>query len=598
MSATTDSPPQASQQAPSAKTGKRRSLLALLLVPALVFAAVVFLVPLGNLVYGSLAGGAGAESFIEDATNRTFLHVLLRTAWISLTVTVVCLVLGYPVAYLAARHGGIVGIVLLGIVCLPFFTSALVRTYAWTIILADRGPINEFLLWLGVVDEPVRLVYNDIGVVIGMSQVLLPMMIFPLYNTMRGIDRSLLSASRSLGCNGTQSWWRVYLPLSRPGVVAGCTLVFISAIGYYITPMLLQGPSSPMFAQRIDSLLGQRGMRETVATEAVVMLAITLVLMLLFRKPLGLTLSASSEVRQQLKARSGRRFFTGMDSYLSNGVIVRAGEAIARVVEPVRLWIAWALTAVAILLAISPFAVISVLAFSDDSYLTFPPSGYSTRWIEAYFTDSRWLAATELSIRVSIFAAIVGTAIGALAAFAIARGGAGRYSPYAYVFLIAPLIVPQTVVAVALLFGFIPVGLNGTETAIFLAYILLCLPYAVIVMNTAFQGLNRAYEDAAASLGSSPVKVTYTVVLPLVAPALVASVMFGFVMGFSDLVFAQFVGGARAETLERLMFRTIREIVSPQVASVGFLFFTAIVVLGLIALFVFRRPRTTAGSAQ
>ncbi|MCI2264678.1 ABC transporter permease subunit [Sediminivirga luteola] len=575
---------------------KRAPVLVALLIPAVVFAVIVFLLPLVNMVYGALFADGGTNTFFADATDPVFVRVLLRTATISAIVTVVCLVLGYPVAYIASRQGSVVGIILLGLVCLPFFTSALVRTYAWTIILADRGPINSFLVGIGVIDDPIRLVYNDIGVVIGMSQVLLPMMVFPLYNTMRGIDRSLLQASRSLGSNAVQSWARVYLPLSRPGILAGSTLVFISAMGYYITPMLLQGPSSPMFAQRMDTLLGQPGQRGTVATESVVMLLITLVLMVLFRKQLGLTLDASAGARRKLKQKAVTTRRGDMGRYLSDGLLSRCGTAVSRVLEPVRLWIAWVLTLTAILLALAPFIIISILAFSQDAYLRFPPSGYSTQWIESYFSSPQWLAATELSVRVSILAALIGTAIGSLAAFAIARGAAGRWSPMAYVFLIAPLVVPQIVVAVALLFSFVEVDVQGTETAVFLAYVLLCLPYAVIVMNTAFQGLDRVYENAAASLGSSPSRVAYTVVLPLVAPALIASVMFGFVMGFSDLVFAQFVGGPGAETLERLMFRTIREVVSPQVAAVGFLFFVAILIAGIVAVIVMRRRQNVAAS--
>ncbi len=180
--------------------------------------------------------------------NAVHLDVLVRTFVVSASVTLICLVLGYPLAALIARSKGVVANTLLVLVLLPFWTSLLVRTSAWVVLLQSRGVVNSALAWIGIIDpaQPLELIYNRIGVLVAMTHILLPFMVLPIYSVMRGIPPVYLRAASSLGAPPFMAFWRVYLPMSLPGVSAGALLVFILALGYYITPALVGGPRDQM----------------------------------------------------------------------------------------------------------------------------------------------------------------------------------------------------------------------------------------------------------------------------------------------------------------------------------------------------------------
>ena len=177
-----------------------------------------------------------------------YLAVLGRTLWISVVVTVLCFVLGFPVAYLLANAPERIASVLMILLLLPFWTSLLARIAAWVVLLQENGIINDVLLGLGFVDQPLRLMFNRTGVVVAMVHVMLPFMILPIYGVMKGIRPEYVRAARSLGATPTTAFVRVYLPQTMPGIAAGVLLVFIMAIGYYITPALLGGANDQMIS--------------------------------------------------------------------------------------------------------------------------------------------------------------------------------------------------------------------------------------------------------------------------------------------------------------------------------------------------------------
>jgi len=189
---------------------------------------------------GSITHRPAQESIYVDVFGRTF--------QISILVTVACLLLGFPVAYLLAVLPQRLGNPLMILVLLPFWTSLLVRTTAWVVLLQNKGIVNDSLIALGIQQEPTQLIYNRIGVYVAMTHVLLPFMILPLYSVMRGISPSYLRAARSLGAPPTTAFVRVYLPQCLPGIGAGCLLVFVLALGYYITPALVGGAGDQMIA--------------------------------------------------------------------------------------------------------------------------------------------------------------------------------------------------------------------------------------------------------------------------------------------------------------------------------------------------------------
>ncbi len=172
--------------------------------------------------------------------------VWIRTMWISFLVTFFCLVLGYPVAYLLANLP--MRNLLMILVLLPFWTSLLVRTTAWIVVLQSEGVLNNILLFLGIIDERVQLIFNRFGVIVAMTHILLPFMILPIYSVMKNISPTptYMRAARSMGAHPAYAFWRVYFPQSLPGIGAGALLVFILALGYYITPALVGGPKDQL----------------------------------------------------------------------------------------------------------------------------------------------------------------------------------------------------------------------------------------------------------------------------------------------------------------------------------------------------------------
>lgn len=243
------------QANPDAQSRNRALLMT---VPALAVLVLVLVVPLGIVVVRSFTvPSLGLDNYRWFFGTKVNLTVLLRTFSIAFWVTLVCVIVAYPYAYAMSVVGRTTRLLLVLCVLVPFWVSGVVRSFAWVILLQDSGVINRVLLGLGF--EKIRLIRTQLGVTIGMVQILLPFMIMPLYSVMRGIDLRLILAGGSLGARPFKCFLQIYLPLSLPGVFAGATIVFILALGFYITPLLLGGPSSTMLStliqQQILSLL-------------------------------------------------------------------------------------------------------------------------------------------------------------------------------------------------------------------------------------------------------------------------------------------------------------------------------------------------------
>lgn len=242
--------PPAPSRADDGGAGGKDRASAGLIAPALVLVVGVFAVPLAIMLWRAVSepelGFANFGWYLSDAVQR---EVLVRTFGTGIEVTAICLLLGYPYAYAMVAAGPKLRMVMTFVVLVPFWTSLMVRTFAWVILLQDDGPLHSALTALGFDD--VQLIRTNLGVVIGMSQILLPFMVLPLYAVMSGIDRRLVLASSSLGARPITSFFRVWLPLSLPGVGAGCLMVFISSLGFYVTPALLGAPDDSLISQQI-----------------------------------------------------------------------------------------------------------------------------------------------------------------------------------------------------------------------------------------------------------------------------------------------------------------------------------------------------------
>jgi putative spermidine/putrescine transport system permease protein len=265
------------------RTGVGRSPV----LPAAFFLAVVFAYPVVAMLIKSVTEPAvGLQNFVKLVESPVYLRALGNTIMISGSVTLICVLLGYPMAYAMAHAEPRLRRFLIFVVLVPFWSSILVRTFAWMVLLQKRGLINSVLLEWGIISEPLTLIYNRVGVLVGMVHILLPFMILPLYAVLTRVDGSYTTAAASLGAPPVRNFLRIYLPLSLPGVASGSVLVFVMGLGYYITPALLGGPQDLMIAQLIEMQVADFGNWGLAGALAVVLLSGTAMTLAFVRRNL------------------------------------------------------------------------------------------------------------------------------------------------------------------------------------------------------------------------------------------------------------------------------------------------------------------------
>jgi putative spermidine/putrescine transport system permease protein len=274
--------------------GGRRGLLPvdpagwLLLAPAGLFLVLVFALPLGQVLVLSVTDPATSlANYQRVLGSPLYLRVMATTFKTSLIVTLACLVLGYPLAYVMARRGGRFAGVLLAVIGMSFWTSFLVRTYAWMVILGNRGPVAALYGALGLGPAP-QLLFTTFSSTLGMTHILLPYMVMALYGVMRRIEPDHLRAAASLGAPPLASFRHVFLPLSLPGVVNGSLLVFTLCLGFYVTPVLLGSPRDMMISQLIAQQVEELLAWGFASALAVVLLAATVAVMIIYNRVAGL----------------------------------------------------------------------------------------------------------------------------------------------------------------------------------------------------------------------------------------------------------------------------------------------------------------------
>jgi len=258
------------------RAGKNTLFRVLLIGPALLAITCFMIVPLGLMAYISFrgrdySGGVTWDQFSTEAyvrlffereldgtlaLNLNYMFIILRSVWLSFLTMVISLAVGLPVAMFMATRDRKWKAVLVFMVTLPFWTNLLVRNYAWILLLRDHGTINSTLMWLGIISEPLPLLHNAFAVAVGLTYSFLPFMVLPIYSSLEKMDFRLVEASFDLYANRWQTIRRVILPLAFPGIVAGCVLVFVPALGAYITPELLGGGKTLMIGNLIGFQFG------------------------------------------------------------------------------------------------------------------------------------------------------------------------------------------------------------------------------------------------------------------------------------------------------------------------------------------------------
>ncbi|MGE3065198.1 MAG: ABC transporter permease subunit [Hyphomicrobiaceae bacterium] len=552
-----------------------------LLLPALLFLVAFYAYPVAKLLWTSIDGAAlSPRHYLRFFQDSAYTYVLVRTLIVSVVVTFFCLVLGLPVAFLLARIEGRLRTVLLLLVLVPYLTSFLVRSYAWIVVLDDNGIVNSLLVGLGVTSKPIKLVYNWIGVYIGMIQIMLPFMILPLYNNILAIDWRIDRAAKSMGAGPFRRFVLVFLPLCASGIRSGCLLVFLLSLGFYITPAVLGGLSDVTLAMLIETQVTQLVNWGFAGAAAMILLIATFGTYLLLGR--GVRLDAmfsgtsdrgANHFNQLTSSGSGEKPVHTRVLYSAVGMFDRT--PLAGAMKPT----AYAVATFVLLALFLPSALVTIMAFNSGDVLRFPPPGYSFRWFQNYLQTESWIDATLLSLRLAALTALFGTLLGMLAAFGVSRAR-GMVRAFTLSIMLSPLIVPPIVLGVALYQPLAQIGLIGTETAVVIGHLIGALPYVLIIVSAGLQSVDPSLQRAASSMGASAFRTFWKVTLPLIRPSIFVSALFAFIHSFDDLVITMMVGGIRVETLPLKMWSDIRNSIDPTIAAVS------AILIGLVILWV------------
>lgn len=545
-----------------------------MLLPAVAFLSFFYLLPLIDLIRISLSGSTWLVHFQRAFGVPLYWDSLVRTLQISGTVACLCLLFGYPTALLIHRTRGIVRVLVATAIVLPYFIAVLIRTYAWMVLLGRNGPVNKLLVSIGILSEPAQLLFNRGAVLLGMTAVLLPLMVLSIYSSVARLDQGLTRAALASGAGPIAVFWRVLLPLTMPGMGAGFLLVFVAAIGFFITPTLLGGPGDQMFAmhivQQADSVTSEGFLQAL----GVMLLVITLVVVAVAGHFLGLefiwggrklTEATPGASKPATAAGAARHTFGASVADLIGWPSMRLFSRLPASCGKLTVGLMGGLVIAVLIL---PIIVVMIISFSSASYLTFPPPGFSLRWYEQFFADSNWMRAFWTSSIVATLSACIAVVLGTSAALGIVRSNV-RGKSLIMLLLVSPIIVPPVVLGLSMYSLFLRFDLVGTVYGLAAAHAIGGLPIVVVILSAALQGVDARLEQAASVHGASSLTVLRLVTFPAIAPGLAAATFFAFLHSFDELVLTLFLSSAQLKTLPLMLWGDVNYRLNPVLAVVS-----------------------------
>jgi len=539
-----------------------------------------FAVPVAEILLNSFkttGGQAGMEQFARIAAEPVYAKVLTTTFLISLITAVLCVVLAYPLAFLlsqiAAKQRGRWLVWLL----IPFWTSYLVKTFAWILLLSRTGVIQSIASSLGSTEQTLALLPSLGGVLAGMVHALVPLAVMSMLPIMQGINAQLSSAAQTLGAGRGTAFFTVFLPLSLPGAAAAGLLVFITSLGFFIVPALLGSPKETMIAQVVISVILELFNMPFAGALSVMLLLATIAVFAFYDRLVGLSSIGGDEAKPRTGA--GARRFMGLLVTLGRWADRLLPGAHRSLQRPARPLLKTYSTLIIVLLML-PVVVVVPISFTASSFLSFPPQGFSLRWYETFMSSPVWQAAMLRSVLVATTTALLAVALGLGAAITLAKVG-GRSGKAVFAFVVAPLILPRIVIAVGLFYLFARLGLTGTNVGLVLGHTVLGIPYVVVTLAAALKRYDWRLDDAANVMGAGSLARVRTVMLPVIFPSIASAFLFAFLTSFDELTIAIFVSGGLSTTLPKQMWDDMLLQVNPTLAAVST---TLLVVISLIVL--------------
>ena len=567
----------------------------LMAAPLLLLFVVLLVYPVGQLLLLSVwsDGAFTLAKYRQLFHSGVYVDVMLITLKISLWTTLLSVIAGYPVAYLISSLQKDRKAAWVFWVLLSFWTSFLVRAFAWIVMLGRNGVVNQLLTATGQQDAPSSLLYSLGAVLVAMVHALMPLAVLTMLSVMENIDRTLPRAALTLGARPGTAFWRIYFPLSLPGVAAGAIMVFVTAVGFFIVPALVGGRKEVMITQLIIEQVLQTMNWGFAGSISVLLLVVVLAVFALYDKVLGLS-TMTGDSSRRASARRGPMHHAG-EAVLT--VLGRASDAVldwlprrrGREAQP---GLSPALKAVVLLVLFFlsvPALLMIPLSFAEKSGLNWPPRGFTWQHYQDMIASPLWMQAALRSLLVGLGAAFAAMAIGTPAAFLLVRSGM-RGKALLLAFVLSPIIVPRMIIAVGMFYFFAKVGLVGTSFGLMIGHTVIAVPYVVMTMMAVLRNYDTRLDLAAQSLGARPWQTLRHVTFPILGAGLFSSFLFAFATSFDELTISLFASGGLSATLPKQFWDEVTLVVSPVIAAVSTCLFIFVGTLIALAEWLRRRP--------
>lgn len=496
-----------------------------------------------------------ADPFLWYVTQRTFSLAAISTA--------VTVAMAFPAAFVISRMPARMARLVLLLIVVPLWVSIIIRLFAFTAILGREGVINSIFSVFGL--GPFSLLFNTGAALTGMVAYLLPYMVLILTSAMASVDSSLQTAAHTMGASGQQAFRQVYLPQLRPALVGGATLIFVMSLGFFLTPAILGGPRDvtiPIYIQQQVNLFAWG----KASAAGIMLLVVSVAGYLLAFRIGGVHLLTPGR-------RSGSRGSSSRDEIRLTPATIACFGVLGLV----------------FCVLLLPLVIVAFSAFGATSQIRFPPVGFTVSWFEQALTDPQWTAAILKSLRVGLATAVLSTC----GALALARVGSQSKSQFGKVFIqgvaISPVIVPVILLAIGTFDVQGRIGLLGTELGLVIAHVTIALPLSFLIIANGLSNLDPALEQAAWTMGVSPARTFWTVVVPSINLALIGSALAAFATSWDEAVIALFQVGLE-KTLPVTIYSFLKSGVTPVVAAIAVLMTVPIPVL-FIAASIFNKRR-------
>ncbi len=551
---------------------RRRRILSSLLVPPIGYMLIFFLVPIFVLFLYSFWQTKDFEIFrvftlsnyTEIFTNNVNILLILKSIYIGLIVSAFTILISFPVSYGLTFNEKLKKYknYFLFLILIAMFSSYLIRVYAWRTILGSNGIINQALLFLGIIDEPLGfLLFSRFAVVIALVHILTPFTILPIFSSMQNINPSLLQASRDLGANNIKTFFKVTLPLCKNGLISGFLFSFILAAGDYIIPQLLGGAGGIMIGRVIADNFGavfQWNLGASITFVTIAFLFICFFAVIYLFRLFGLS------------ERLGRKF--------NKKKIINFSQ-ISKNIKSSNLsynFIFWLkkipffqiYTVLFLIFMFFPPLIIIIFSFNSGAAPTFPFKGFTLEWYKIALTDINILLGLRNSIFVAIVTSVVAGIFGTAAAFAFKRFSF-RFKGVLNFLIVFPVTVPGLILGISLLSFFVFVKIPLSLFTVILGHLVFTIPFVFLNVRSSLENFNPTIEDAARDLGANGITVFTKITFPIIKSGIIGGMLISFALSFDEFLVTFFVVGGGENTIPMVIFSMLRRGVKPTVNAIS-----------------------------